>query len=185
MHIRSAYIHYHKLSYISLLLIIQVQLLIGDLHRGHLGSPEVTSRFLPITHDWNEPVTLTWSHCTCHVTTHRLICNMTYSGHVWGLIGQHVTSRDLDLTSNIDLTVQSHHAYGSTHLDKWNTRVPEFPARFFSSNCARKQIVLPKTAILAFLTPSTQAIEVSSNLIACWRKNSSKAIECFFRQPIT
>ena len=52
------------------------------------------------------------------VTTHRLILNMTY-------LGQNVTSRNLDLRSDIDLTVQSHHAYVSTRLDERNTTVPE------------------------------------------------------------
>ena len=33
---------------------IQVQILIGDLERGHLESPEVTNRLLLITHDWKE-----------------------------------------------------------------------------------------------------------------------------------
>ena len=42
---------YHELSYIRLLLVIQVQILVGDLHGGHLGSAVVPSRVLLITHD--------------------------------------------------------------------------------------------------------------------------------------
>ena len=38
------------MSYIRPLLMIQVQILVGDLHRGYLGSPEVTNRFLLIPH---------------------------------------------------------------------------------------------------------------------------------------
>ena len=30
----------------------QVQILVGDLHRGRLGSPEVTNKFLLIAHGW-------------------------------------------------------------------------------------------------------------------------------------
>ena len=56
---------------------------------------------------------------SCLVKTHRLICNMTY-------FGQHVASCDLDLRSNIDLTVQGHQVYVSTRLDETNMMVPEF-----------------------------------------------------------
>ena len=31
---------------------IQVQILVGGIHKDHLGSPEATNRFLLITHDW-------------------------------------------------------------------------------------------------------------------------------------
>ena len=34
-----------------LILMIQIQILVGDFHRGHLGSTEVTNMFLLITHD--------------------------------------------------------------------------------------------------------------------------------------
>ena len=39
---------YYELRYIKLLLVIQVQILIGDLHSGDLESPKVTSKFLLI-----------------------------------------------------------------------------------------------------------------------------------------
>ena len=68
----------------------QVQILVGDLHRGHLGSTEVTNRFLLITYDWKELQTWTWSHCACLVEPHRLVSNMTYLGQrvtlTWGQI---------------------------------------------------------------------------------------------------
>ena len=79
---------------------IQVHISVRDLQRGHLGSPEVTNRFLLISHDWKQLETGVWSHYACLITTNRLICNMTF-------LVQHVTSRDLDLRSDIDLTVQS------------------------------------------------------------------------------
>ena len=63
----------YESSHIRLLLMIQPQILAGDPHRGHLGSPEVTNRFLPITHDWKELQTWAWSLCAFLVTTHRLV----------------------------------------------------------------------------------------------------------------
>ena len=36
-----ARLFYHELSYIWVLLMIQVQILVGDLHRGHLGSYDI------------------------------------------------------------------------------------------------------------------------------------------------
>ena len=64
---------------------------------GHMTSSEATNRFGLITNDWKELETWAWYHCACIVTTHRLICIMTY-------LGQHLTSGDLALRSNIDLT---------------------------------------------------------------------------------
>ena len=85
---------YHELNRVRLLLMHQVLILVSNIHRGHLGSPKVTNRFLLITYDLEIWV---WSHSACLVTMHRLICDMTY-------LGQHVTSHDLDRRSNIDLT---------------------------------------------------------------------------------
>ena len=52
----------------------------------------------------------------CLVKTHRLICNITYSG-------QHVTPCGLDLRSNIDLIVQAmFRAYVSMRLDERNRK---------------------------------------------------------------
>ena len=52
------------------------------------------------------------------VTAHRLIFNMIY-------LGQYVTSRDLGLRSNFDLTLEGHLVHVSTHLDERNTMVLE------------------------------------------------------------
>ena len=75
---------YLELSHIRLLLMIHVQILGGDLHRGHLGSDDFTNRFLLITHDWKELQTWAWSHCACLVKAHGLIleestCDLTWS----------------------------------------------------------------------------------------------------------
>ena len=91
----------HELIYIRLMLMIKVQNF-GDLHRGHMGSPEIANRFLPINHECKELEISACPHCACLVKKHRLICSMAY-------LGQHVTSRDLELRPNVDLTVQSHH----------------------------------------------------------------------------
>ena len=50
-HTHQVRLFYHELSYIRLLLMIQLQILVGVLDIGHLGSPEVTNRFLLMTHD--------------------------------------------------------------------------------------------------------------------------------------
>ena len=47
-------------------------------------------------------------------------------------LSQRVTSRDLDLMSNIDLTIQSYHVYVSTRFDERNTMVAENTASFLS-----------------------------------------------------
>ena len=39
---------YHELSYVRLLLMIQVQLLVSDLHRGHMGSYDVIRGHQPV-----------------------------------------------------------------------------------------------------------------------------------------
>ena len=80
----------------------QVQILVGDLHRGHLGSPEVTSRFLLITHNWKVLETWVWSHWACHVTTHRLIMRHDLLGSAYDL-------KWPCRRSNIDLIIRSHH----------------------------------------------------------------------------
>ena len=95
-----ARLFYHELRYVRVMLMIQVQILVADLHRGYLGSYDVirgTNRFWLITHDWKELQAWAWYHCACIVTTNRMICDMSY-------LGQYLTSGDLDLRSNIDLT---------------------------------------------------------------------------------
>ena len=95
-----ARLFYHELCYVRVLLMIHVQILVGDLHKviwGHMTSSEVTHRFWLITNVQKDLQAWTWSHCACIVKTNRLICNMIYLGH-------HLTSGDLDLRSNIDLT---------------------------------------------------------------------------------
>ena len=59
-----------------------------------------------------------WSHCARLVKTHRLICYVTY-------LCQHVTSRDLELSSDIDLTTQGHQVHVSTRLDERKTMAAE------------------------------------------------------------
>ena len=68
-----------------------------DVIWGHMTLFEVINRFRLITHHWKEQHVWARSHCACFVPTHRLICNMSY-------FGQHLTSGDLNLRLNIDLT---------------------------------------------------------------------------------
>ena len=64
--------------------------------KGHLRSPEVTNRHLPITFDQKEMETWDWCQYVRLGQANRLICNMTHFGH-------HVTLAWLDLRSNFDL----------------------------------------------------------------------------------
>ena len=64
--------------------------------KGHLRSPEVTNRNLPITFDQKEIETWDWCQYVRLGQANRLICNMTHFGH-------HVTFALLDLRSNFDL----------------------------------------------------------------------------------
>ena len=64
--------------------------------KGHLRSPEVTNRHLPITFDQKEIETWYWCQYVRLGQANRVICNMTHFGH-------HVTLVWLDLRSNFDL----------------------------------------------------------------------------------
>ena len=64
--------------------------------KGHLRSPEVTNRHLPITFDQKEIETWDWCQYVRLGQANRLIGNMTHFGH-------HLTLAWLDLRSNFDL----------------------------------------------------------------------------------
>ena len=98
---------------------IEVQILVGDVQKGHLGSDNVIRGHQHIFANnsrWKELQTWAWFHCVRLVKMHRLICNMF-------CLGQHVTSSDLDLWSSFDLALHGQQAYVSTCLDEWNTMV--------------------------------------------------------------
>ena len=85
--------------------------------KGHLRSPEVTNRHLPITFDQKEIETWDWCQYVRLGQANRVICNMTPFGH-------HVTLAWLDLRSNFDLDLsKSLYIYGSTRLNETNTMV--------------------------------------------------------------
>ena len=93
------WLFYYELSDVKLLLMIQVQILVGGLHRGPLGSYDVIGSH---QHVWASNSRLKRARGmgdhACIVTTHRrLMCNMTY-------LGLYLASGDLDLRPNIDLT---------------------------------------------------------------------------------
>ena len=75
---------------------IQVKICIAYPSKGHLRSPEVTNRDLPITFDQKEIETWDWCQYVRLGQANRLICNMTNFGH-------HVTLAWLDMRSNFDL----------------------------------------------------------------------------------
>ena len=94
---------------------IQVPILVGDLHNGHLGSDDVIGghqRVFANNLRLKRDTDMGWSHCL--VKTHRHA--------TWGNM---LTSRDLDLRSNFDLTVEGRQVYASTRLDESNKMVPE------------------------------------------------------------
>ena len=75
---------------------IRVKNCISYPSKGHLRSPEVTNRHLPITFDQKEIETWDWCQYVRLDQTNRVICNMIHFGH-------HVTLAWLDLRSNFDL----------------------------------------------------------------------------------
>ena len=76
--------------------IIRVKNCIAYPSKGHLRSPEVTNRHLPITFDQKEIETWDWCQYVHLGQANPMICNMTHFGH-------HVTLAWLDLRSNFDL----------------------------------------------------------------------------------
>ena len=75
---------------------IRVKICIAYPSKGHLRSPEVTNRHLPITFDRKEIETWDWCHYVRLGQANWLICNITHFGH-------HVTLAWLHLRSNFDL----------------------------------------------------------------------------------
>ena len=91
---------------------MQVQALIGDLNKGHLGSPEVTnSANVPNVSRFRKArgVRMFSFFSLRHDTS------IDKQLHLCGL------SRDIDLRSNVDLDFQGRHAYFSTFPNKGNT----------------------------------------------------------------
>ena len=60
---------------------IRVKICIAYPSKGHLRSPEVTNRHLPITFDQKEIETCDWCKYVCLDQANRLMCNMTHFGH--------------------------------------------------------------------------------------------------------
>ena len=75
---------------------IRVKMCIAYPSKGHLRSPEVTNRHLPITFDQKEIETWDWCQYVRLGQANPMICNMIHFGH-------HVTLARLDLRSNFDL----------------------------------------------------------------------------------
>ena len=75
---------------------IRVKICIAYPSKGHLRSPEVTNRHLPINFDQKEIETSDWCQYVRLGQANRLICNMTHFIH-------HVTLARLDLRANFDL----------------------------------------------------------------------------------
>ena len=83
---------------------IRVKICIVYPSKGHLRSPEVINRHLPINFDQKEIETWDWCQCVRLGQANRLICNMTHFGY-------HVTLAWLDLRSNFDLDLSKSFLY--------------------------------------------------------------------------
>ena len=92
---------------------IRVKIYIAYPSKGHLRSPEVTNRHLPITFDQKEIETWDWCQYVRLCQTKRLICNMTHFGH-------HVTLVWLDMRSNfyLDLAMLFYIWFDAPQRDK-------------------------------------------------------------------
>ena len=75
---------------------IRAKICIAYPSKGHLRSPEVINRHLPITFDQKEIETWNWCQYVRLGHANQMICNMTHFGY-------HVTLAWLDLRSNFDL----------------------------------------------------------------------------------
>ena len=146
--------------------------LTGDLCVGRLGSPEVTGTYLAITSDRCKIQRCAWCHCVRLTQTHRLICNMTSSGHfvtlTWGQI--------------LTLTFQGHQLYHSTRLNARNTMVlKEMLCRHWFTSYSRKKRFRQNQLFLKFLAYTAKTMRLSSILMKYWWKSFFRAIVCFFR----
>ena len=59
--------------------------------------------------------------------------------------------------------------------------VPDIMSLAFLVEKLLAKMFLPKASIFTFLTPGAKIVDASSNFMAPQRKNSSRAIEYFFR----
>ena len=163
-----------------------MQILVSDLHRGDLGSTKVTNRFLLITHDEKATDMGVGSLC--------LSCQYASTDMQHGLLSQYVTLHDLNLRSNMDLTVHGYQAYVSTRLDKrkpvWG---PNNVTSFLSwkATCKKqKQLVLlflslaPKSLMLAQIwwhASKRTSLELSGVFLSLLPKIISEIIAHFWR----
>ena len=93
---------------------IPVKICIAYPSKGHLRSPEVTNRHLPITFDQNEIETWDWCQYVRLGQTNHVIWPISVITWPWP---------DLTWGQTLTLTFQSHFIYGSTRLNERNTMV--------------------------------------------------------------
>ena len=122
------------------LFMIQGKILVGDLHIGHLESDDVIrgrQQVFANNSRLKKVEIRSWFHCVRLVKMHRLTCNMTY-------LGQHVTSRDLGLMLNFDLTFQRHQVHFLTRLDERNRMLLEWRITFLVQKLFTKKTFFAK-----------------------------------------
>ena len=144
---------------------IRVKIGIAYASKGHLRSPEVTNRHLPITFDQKEIETWDWCQYVRLGQLNRLICNMTHFGH-------HVTLAWLDLRSNFDLNLTK-----SFYI--W------FDAPQRDKHDGIKIVALPlKLKILSSKTPFGKFLNLDPWRRQFWpeAKNDQNVFEMIFRE---
>ena len=158
---RQVRLFYHGLSYFGLSLMIQVQSLVGDLHRGHLGSYDIiwghqqvsaNNSLLKRGRDMGMvSLCLHW---------HEASTDMQHT-----YLGQHLTSGDLDLWSNIDLTfLRSPFTWFDAPWRKEQAGARIESLSFLIQKLFAKNDVGKKTAVFI---PGAQTADASRNLMVC------------------
>ena len=131
----------------------QVQPLNGDLHTGHMTSSCMTSSQVTKTFTWItfhrieiEP----WArcHCVCLVKTHRMICNMTYLGHLSG----QVIWPDLRSNFQIDLSGSKCTCFDASWREEYDG-VSRFSLSFLVQKLFAKNLIFPKSNFFCLTCP--------------------------------
>ena len=100
---------------------IQVQISVGDLHKGDLGSDDVSwgHQQVSTNNSWLKRATDMGVISLC-LSGQDALTDMQHD-----LLGRTCDLTWPDLRSNINLTIEGHQVHVSTRLDERNTMVPE------------------------------------------------------------
>ena len=143
------------MSFIRLLVIIQVQILVGDLHKGHLGSDDVIQghqQFFFTNNSRMKKATDTGMISLCSSCQDESpdmqndllgsTCDLTWPWH------------EVKFWPQVLLTFQCHQAHVLTRLDGRNTMVLEFSCQHAYFKSYSQKTFCQKRLFWGFLTPS-------------------------------